>query len=158
MKQIFFPLLLGLVVILASCSGGSSSSKKQAKTSDSSAKNSQAEMTNSNESNAKPHPGEALYKTNCLTCHQADGSGVPNMYPPLSPNEWIRDKDKLIDIMLHGLKGEIQVGDETYNNAMPPHNGMTNQELADVLSYVRSSFGNNLEPITQADVAAARTK
>jgi len=154
-KQIFLPFLLALVVILASCSG-SSSSKKQAKTSESSEMNTQSETVKSDASSTKPHPGEALYKTNCLTCHQSDGSGVPNMYPPLSPNDWISDKDKLIGIMLHGLKGEIQVGDETYNNAMPPHNGMTSQELADVLSYVRSSFGNKLEPITQAEVAAAR--
>ena len=144
-------------MILASCSG-SSSSEKQPKTSEFSVKDTQTEIAKSDDSNSKPHPGEALYKTNCLTCHQADGSGVPNMYPPLSPNEWIKDKDKLIGIMLHGLKGEIQVGDETYNNAMPPHNGMTNQELADVLSYVRSSFGNNLEPITEEEIAVARTK
>ena len=157
MKKSFFPLLLGLIVMLASCSG-SSSSKKQAKTSESSVKDTQTEMAKSDESNAKPHPGEELYKTNCLACHQADGSGVPNMYPPVWPNDWIKDKEKLIDIMLHGLKGEIQVGDETYNNAMPPHDGMSDQEIADVLTYVRTSFGNDLGPITKEEVAAARKK
>lgn len=155
MKQFFFPILLVLAFFISSCSGGSSS-KNEVKTEDAVKPETEAQVATSTKENKVSSPGEALYKANCLACHQADGSGVPNMYPPLSPNEWIKDKDKLIGIMLKGLSGEITVGEDTYNNAMPPHNGMSDKELAEVLTYVRSSFGNQLGPITEEEVSAAR--
>lgn len=155
MKQFFFPILLVFTIFIASCAGGSSS-KKEVNTDEAVKTTSEAKVATSAKENKVQSPGEAIYKANCLACHQADGSGVPNMYPPLSPNEWIKDKDKLIGIMLKGLSGEIQVGEDTYNNAMPPHDGMSDKELAEVLTYVRSNFGNQLDPVTEEEVAAAR--
>ena len=88
-----------------------------------------------------PHPGEKVYIKYCLQCHQADGSGIPGMHPPLWDNKWIRDKEKLIEITLKGLSGKIKVDNEIYNNLMPPHSHLTDLELANVISYVRLSFG-----------------
>ncbi len=105
------------------------------------------------------HPGKAVYLKYCMQCHLADGSGVSGIHPPLRPNKWISgDKERLIEIILKGLSGEIEVGDEIYNSLMPPHNHLTDLELANVISYVRSSFGNDLSSISQEEVVAVRQK
>lgn len=103
------------------------------------------------------HPGKIVYDKYCLTCHQADGSGVPNMHPPLGPGSWMnRDSDELIAIMMKGLSGKIEVNGEIYNSFMPSHAKLTNEEIADVLSFIRVSFGNNLEPISASQVEKYR--
>ncbi len=106
----------------------------------------------------KRHPGEAVYKSYCATCHQSDGNGVPGMYPPLTPNVYIEHKDSIIKVMLNGMKGKIEVDGEVYNNFMAPHSHLSDEEIAHVISYVRSSFGNELDPVSPEEVAAARKK
>jgi mono/diheme cytochrome c family protein len=106
----------------------------------------------------KEHPGKAVYTQYCLTCHQTDGSGVPNMHPPLTPGSWVgKDPNELIAIMMKGLSGKIEVNGEVYKNFMPSHAQLTDEQLADVLSYVRSSFGNNFEPVTPEMVKKVRS-
>ena len=102
-------------------------------------------------------PGKAVYKKYCLTCHQSNGSGVPGMYPPLSKGSWVgKNPNELIAIILKGLKGEIEVKGETYKNAMPPQTKITDRELANVLTYIRTNFGNNFTPITPDMVKKVR--
>ena len=106
----------------------------------------------------KEHPGKAVYNKYCLTCHQSDGSGVPNMHPPLTPGSWVgNDPNELIAIMMKGLSGKIEVNGEVYKNFMPSHAQLTDEQLADVLSYIRSSFGNNFEPVTPEMVKKVRS-
>ncbi len=106
----------------------------------------------------KEHPGKAVYTQYCLTCHQADGSGVPNMHPPLTPGSWVgKEPQELIAVMMKGLNGKIEVNGEVYNNFMPSHAILTNEEMADVLSYIRSSFGNDFEPVTSDMVKKIRS-
>jgi len=106
----------------------------------------------------KEHPGKAVYAQYCLTCHQSDGSGVPGMHPPLTAGSWVgNDSKELIAIMMKGLSGKIEVNGEVYKNFMPSHAQLTDEQLADVLSYVRSSFGNNFEPITPEMVKKVRS-
>lgn len=106
----------------------------------------------------KVHPGKAVYTQNCLTCHQVDGSGVPGMHPPLGQGSWAsKEPAELIAIMMKGLSGKIEVNGEIYKNFMPSQAKLTDQEIADVLSYVRSSFGNNFDPITVEMVQKYRT-
>jgi mono/diheme cytochrome c family protein len=114
------------------------------------------ETKKTEETASQKHPGESVYKSYCATCHQPNGMGVPGMYPPLSPNPWIENKDSLISVTLNGLQGKIEVNGDVYNNYMAPHGHLTDQELADVMSYVRSSFGNDQEPVTAAEIKAAR--
>ncbi len=104
------------------------------------------------------HPGREVYATYCATCHQSNGSGVPGMYPPLTSNRYIENKDTLIAVVLNGMKGKIEVDGEIYNNYMAPHSHLSDQELADVTSYVRAAFGNDLDPVTAGEVASARKK
>jgi mono/diheme cytochrome c family protein len=101
--------------------------------------------------------GEKIYKKLCLSCHQADGGGVPNMSPPLIKTSFVLgDKEKLIGIVLNGLKN-VDINDETYNNPMPALGPvLKDQEIADVLTYVRNSFGNKASAVTAAEVKTVR--
>ena len=101
--------------------------------------------------------GKKVFVKYCISCHQADGSGVPNMNPPLIQTSYVLgDKEKLIKIVLNGLKN-IDIDDQTYNNPMPALGTvLKDQQIADVLTYVRNSFGNKASGIISADVKAAR--
>ena len=101
--------------------------------------------------------GEKIYKKLCLSCHQADGGGVPNMSPPLIKTSFVLgDKENLIGIVLNGLKN-VDINDETYNNPMPALGPvLKDQEIADVLTYVRNSFGNKASAVTAAEVKTVR--
>lgn len=103
--------------------------------------------------------GEDVYRRHCMACHQTDGSGNPGMYPPLDDTEMVNgDKEELIGIILNGLSGEIEVKGEIYNQVMVPHNFLSDREIADVLSYIRNSFGNSSGRITEDEVATVRAK
>jgi glucose/arabinose dehydrogenase/mono/diheme cytochrome c family protein len=103
------------------------------------------------------HPGKAIYDALCLTCHQADAKGLPGIYPPLAASDWIAGESRpLIRVVLHGLSGPIQVNGQTYGVMPMPPMGLSDQHLAEVLSYVRASFGNTAPPVTSEQVAAER--
>lgn len=96
----------------------------------------------------KVHPGKAVYTKYCLTCHQFDGSGVPGTHPPLGLGSWVgNDPKQLVAILMKGLSGSVEVNGEVYNNFMPSQAQLTNEEMADVLSYVRSNFENSFGPV-----------
>jgi mono/diheme cytochrome c family protein len=101
--------------------------------------------------------GQKVYQTYCMVCHQKDGNGVAGLYPPLGGTEWVTgDKGRLISILLYGLKEPIIVKGEEYENMMPPHNFLSDENIAAVLTYIRSSFGNNASAITPSEVSALR--
>lgn len=101
--------------------------------------------------------GKKVYETYCLACHQADGAGVQRMNPPLVKTQWVLgDKKKLIGIVLNGMDEPIEIDGETYSNIMAPHDFLKDQEVADVLTYVRNSFGNKASAVTEAEVKAVR--
>lgn len=95
--------------------------------------------------------GREIYfrDAHCATCHQADGKGLVNIYPPLTPNDWLQDDERLIKLVLKGLWGPITVNGQSYDptKGVPPMMGyaglLNDREAAAVLSYVRQSFGNN---------------
>lgn len=102
--------------------------------------------------------GEAVYKKYCISCHQADGGGVPHMAPPLIKTKYVLgDKEDMIKILLNGLKG-VEINEQTYNNPMPPLGSvLKDKEIADVLTYVRNSFGNKASKVLLSDVKKARS-
>lgn len=101
--------------------------------------------------------GEMLYKQICATCHQADGSGVPRMNPPLIKTSYVLgDKTKLIRVLLLGLNEEVEIDGEYYSNPMPPQAALKDEEIAAVLTFVRNSFGNKASAVTAAQVKAVR--
>ena len=102
--------------------------------------------------------GKQVYATTCAACHQASGEGVAGVFPPLAGSEWVTgDEGKLARIILHGITGPIEVAGETYNGMMPPWGGtMKDADIAAVITYVRSAWGNKAAPVTAAKVAAIR--
>jgi len=101
--------------------------------------------------------GKLLYKKHCLVCHQADGGGVMGLNPPLIKTDYVLgDPKRLINILLKGLNEEIEIGGDTYANPMPALGHLSDQEVADVLSFVRNNFGNKASVITPAQVKAVR--
>ena len=109
-------------------------------------------------STAQGPDGKVVYSTTCAACHQATGEGVEGTYPPLAGSEIVNgDEAKIVRIVLHGLTGPVEVAGETYSGMMPPWGGvLKDPELAAVLTYARSAWGNKAAPITPATVAAIR--
>lgn len=102
--------------------------------------------------------GAAVYNT-CVACHQADGSGIPGAFPPLAESEWVNGPvENLIRIQLRGLMGPITVKGVAYNSVMPPNAALSDEEIAAVLTHVRSNFGNKASAVTADQVKALRSE
>lgn len=102
--------------------------------------------------------GAQVYVATCITCHQANGQGVRGAFPPLVKAEWVIGRAEVpIAIVLHGMTGEIAVGGIKYNVPMAPLDTLSDQEIANVVTYVRSQWGNKAAAVTAADVAGVRT-
>jgi mono/diheme cytochrome c family protein len=101
--------------------------------------------------------GAVVYKNVCITCHQADGGGLPPINPPLIKTSYVLgDKAKLAHIVLAGLAEPIEIDGEDYKQHMPAQAYLTDQQIADVLTYVRNSFGNKASAVQVAEVKAVR--
>ncbi|SFP97759.1 c-type cytochrome [Hymenobacter arizonensis] len=101
-------------------------------------------------------PGKAVYSQYCLTCHQADGGGVDRMNAPLNQTSWVLgEKPRLVKVLLNGMQG-VEIDGEQYANVMPAFDYLTDQQIADVLTYVRNSFGNKASAVSSAEVKAVR--
>lgn len=107
---------------------------------------------------AEPADGASIYLSICLPCHQAGGLGMEGKYPPLAASEWVaRDPEILSRILLNGLTGPIQVKGKPYANEMPALGSqLADDEIAAVLTYIRSSFGNQAAPVSKDVVAKVR--
>jgi mono/diheme cytochrome c family protein len=100
--------------------------------------------------------GKLVYEQHCLTCHMASGKGAAPMNPPLVRTSFVLgEKSSLINIILNGM-ANLPVDGEQYRNIMPGFPFLTDEEIANVLTYVRNSFGNTADAITAADVALVR--
>jgi nitrite reductase (NO-forming) len=101
--------------------------------------------------------GAQVYAANCLACHQADGNGLPSLFPPLARSDYLMaDKGRSISTVVHGLSGPITVNGTPYNSQMPPLAYLKDADIASVLTYVRNSWGNKGDAVTEADVAKVR--
>ena len=101
--------------------------------------------------------GNQVYNVYCTGCHQRNGMGDSQRFPPLGGSEWVTgDKKRLIEVMLKGLEGPIEVKGQAYNNVMPQHSFLKDEEIAEVLTYVRANFGNTATAISKEEVATIR--
>lgn len=101
--------------------------------------------------------GKKVYQKNCLTCHQVNGGGVPKMNPPLIDAAFVKgDKKKLIQWVLLGSVEKVPIDGKYYSNNMPPQATLADQDIADVLTYIRNNFKNKASAITVADVKNTR--
>jgi nitrite reductase (NO-forming) len=103
--------------------------------------------------------GEATFLGICSVCHQRDAHGIPSVFPPLAGSDFLMaDRDRSIRIVLSGLNGPVTVNGTTFNGVMPPLANLTDHEVANVLTYVRSHFGNAGDEVTDEMVAAVRAQ
>jgi mono/diheme cytochrome c family protein len=101
--------------------------------------------------------GAAVYARTCIACHQPTGKGLPPVFPSISETPIVVGNPELpIKFILQGLMGPITVGGMTYNSMMPPVPGVSDGDIADVLTYVRQSFGNKANPVSADQVKAVR--
>ena len=101
--------------------------------------------------------GKLVYDAYCKACHMDNGKGVPGMNPPLVETDWVLgDKTRLIKVVLNGLSDPIEINGEIYQNAMASFSFLSDQQIADVLTYIRQSFGNDAEAVSIAEVKEVR--
>lgn len=100
--------------------------------------------------------GKTVYSKTCVACHQATGAGVPGAFPPLAKSDYLNaDVNRAIKQVIKGSNGPITVNGKKYNTPMPPQ-ALSDQQIADVLTYVYSSWGNSKKVVTVAMVKAQR--
>jgi mono/diheme cytochrome c family protein len=104
--------------------------------------------------------GKKIYETRCLVCHQADGGGVPNMNAPLdgSSNVVGNNIARLVKIIKGGYSERIALDGYFYSNAMTANPDLTDADISNVLSFIRTSWSNKASKITVAQVQAAKIK
>ncbi|KQB37541.1 copper-containing nitrite reductase [Flavobacterium aquidurense] len=100
--------------------------------------------------------GKEIFETTCFACHQSQGQGIPNSFPPLAKSDYLNaDSKRAIKTILHGLTGEITVNGQKFNNIMPSQN-LSDDEIANVMTYIYNSWGNNKTVVTPEMVKSLR--
>ncbi|HKD23110.1 MAG TPA: copper-containing nitrite reductase [Rhizomicrobium sp.] len=102
--------------------------------------------------------GEAVFKTNCMACHQETGQGIPGAFPPLAKSDYLNsDMMRAIKTVIGGRQGALTVNNQKFDGVMPAWT-LSDEDIANVLSYVYSSWGNSGKEVTPADVKTARSQ
>lgn len=96
--------------------------------------------------------GETLFLQYCSNCHQQDGAGLADLYPPLKDSDYLVNFEEVICIIKNGKQGEIVVNGKTYNQLMPPLNMLTDLEVAEIATYVYTTFGEDRGLINVTEV------
>lgn len=100
--------------------------------------------------------GKSVYNKVCMSCHQINGAGIPGAFPPLAKSDYLNaDVNRAIKQLLNGSLGAITVNGKKYNTPMPKQE-LTDQQIADVLTYVYASWGNNKSVVTPEMVKKLR--
>jgi nitrite reductase (NO-forming) len=101
--------------------------------------------------------GQQLFAGTCSVCHQGNGAGLPGVFPPLAKSDYLLGEiQRTIGVVLNGLSGKVTVNGTEYNSVMPPMNQLNDDEVANILTYVFNSWGNNGQQVHAADVKKVR--
>jgi nitrite reductase (NO-forming) len=101
--------------------------------------------------------GQVLFKGTCSVCHQESGQGIPDVFPPLAKSDFLnKDPKRAIGIALNGLNGKVTVNGKTFDSVMPPMSQLNDDEIANILTYVLNSWGNDGGAISKEQVQAVR--
>lgn len=155
-------LSLAALMALGACSKGTSTTSTTTTTEEGT---SSPEAVSSPEAGASvaamggsANDGGKVYQTNCSSCHQANGQGVAGTFPPLAGNPAVAgDATKVVHIVKYGLNGKLDVKGTTYNGMMPAWGQqLSNGDIASVVTYIRSSWGNSGSAVTESQVAAVK--
>jgi nitrite reductase (NO-forming) len=100
--------------------------------------------------------GKEIFGTTCFACHQSEGQGIPHAFPPLAKSDYLNaDSKRAIKTILHGLSGEVTVNGGKFNSIMPAQN-LSDDEIANVMTYIYNSWGNNKTEVTPEMVKSQR--
>jgi len=103
--------------------------------------------------------GAKVFEVTCMACHQADGKGLPGAFPPLAGSDYLLgDKERAVGVVVRGLDGEVVVNGVKFNSIMPAMTQLSDQEIADALTYAMNSWGNDGGAVTVSQVAAVRAQ
>ncbi|GAB3517068.1 c-type cytochrome [Emticicia fontis] len=102
--------------------------------------------------------GKEIFEQNCANCHQKDGKGLQNLYPPIAGSDYLNDKSKVILAIKHGLVGEIKVNGKTYNQPMPANSNLQHLDIAEVVTYIYTEWGNEQKITTVEEVEKVLNK
>ncbi len=103
--------------------------------------------------------GAGLFDGTCSVCHQANGEGMPNVFPPLAKSDFLMaDKKRSIGVVLNGLSGPVNVNGNAFDSIMPPMSQLNDDEIADILTFTMNSWGNEGEVVSAEEVAAVRAE
>ncbi len=101
--------------------------------------------------------GKRVYMQNCSMCHQLEGQGLAGVFPPLAKSDYLSaQKDQVVKIILRGFSGKIKVNGTAYDGVMPPQDTLSDEQIADVATYIQNSWGNSGPAVSKAEVKAAR--
>ena len=106
----------------------------------------------------KEAPGQVAYNRYCGTCHMPGGQGDGNRYPPLFGSEWVGQQKRLIELVLNGMSGPIKVRGKSYDGVMPAHAFLSDQQIAEILTYIRTRMNHGGTPVSAEEVQALRTE
>lgn len=98
--------------------------------------------------------GKKIYDAQCMSCHMEKGEGIPGVYPPVAQANNLDDKNKLVKILLKGQRGLIKVNGIEYNSSMTGY-ALTNEQVSDVINYMRNSWGNKGKTIKPSEIQPA---
>lgn len=100
--------------------------------------------------------GKTVFDSQCASCHMEDGNGLEGVFPTLVKSDYFTDKNRLVKVVTTGLRGPIVVNGVNYDGEMPA-NVLTDEQVSDVLNYVRNSWGNKAEAILPGEIQKAKT-
>lgn len=98
--------------------------------------------------------GKSIYESQCMSCHMPAGEGLEGVYPPLAKSANLVDKNRLVKITLKGMRGPVKVNGVEYNGEMTGFS-LNDEEVSDVLNYIRNSWGNKGAPVLPKEVQPA---
>jgi mono/diheme cytochrome c family protein len=96
--------------------------------------------------------GKEIFEKNCANCHQKDGKGLQNLYPPIAGSDYLQNKAQVILAIKNGLTGEIKVNGKTYNQPMPANSHLQSLDIAEVVTYIYNEWENEQKITTVEEV------
>ena len=99
--------------------------------------------------------GKSVYNTQCASCHMEEGNGIEGVFPTLIKSDYFTDKNRLVKVVTTGLRGPIVVNGVNYDGEMPATD-LTDEQVSDVLNYVRNSWGNEAKAVLPSEIQQAK--
>jgi nitrite reductase (NO-forming) len=98
--------------------------------------------------------GKSIYEAQCVSCHMFEGEGIEGIFPPIAKSDYLANKDRLVQVILKGVRGKIKVSGKEYDGEMAAVS-LTDEETSDLINYIRNSFGNKAPALLPKEIQPA---